>query len=651
VSGSDDPLRIEAAPAVERLAAYYARMVAPRPLAYRSRAEWVARRPELRRQIRASLGIDPAPARLPLDVHRGGTLARPGYAIERLYWQTWPGVYASGWLYRPDAIADRLPAILNFHGHWPGGATHPTVQSRMVALAKQGYVALVVDTVHLDDYATGLNPAGVMTWNNLRALDLLVSLPEVDGERIGVTGESGGAHQLMYLVALDDRPRAAVSAVLVSYFHRILFPHGHHCPCNHVPGLMRFADELDVMALFAPKPLLFLTVTGDWTKPFPDEELLEFRHLYRLYGQPDRLDHVQFDGPHDYSRPMRERMYAWFDRWLRDRPQSEGREPEVTLESPETLASLERPPAAHRGWEGVIEYYREHAPRQPPRLESRDTRKRWQATLRAELRELLGETAPPVALAPRTHGVHEQGGVRIERLSFASEADVRIPALLLLPRRDELAPVAVLLDPRGKEAWFAGGSPVGLAADLLGDGWALLLPDLRLRGELALDWRYNTILWGRPEAGMAARDVIAAVDLVARRAELDWRRIVVAGWGDQGVVALLAAGWDERIAAAAADCAGTTYRDGGDGLPLIPNVLRVADVPQIAALVAPRPLWLFGVPRERLGFPSLRYFDFTRRMYQGLGAAEALRMASEPLPSEAFRAWLAHRWRRLPRSG
>src|SRR5262249_55889128 len=106
-------------------------------------------------------------------------------------------------------------------------------------------------------------------------------------------------------------------------------------------------------------------------------------------------------------------------------------------------------------------------------------------------------------------------------------------------------------------------------------------------------------------------------------------------------------GWDERIAAAVADAGGTTYRDGGEGLPLLPDVLSLADVPQIASLAAPRPLCLYHVPAERTGFSSRRYFDWTRPTYQSLGAEEALRMETEvvPRPEEAL-SWLQRHLRR-----
>ena len=122
---------------------------------------------------------------------------------------------------------------------------------------------------------------------------------------------------------------------------------------------------------------------------------------------------------------------------------------------------------------------------------------------------------------------------------------------------------------------------------------------------------------------------------------MDRRRVIVVGVGDQGIVALLAAGLDERITAVAADCGDTIYRDGGEGLPVIPNLLRVADTPQLAALIAPRPTLLFRVPPDRAGFASLRYFDGARRAFQALGAETALTIrTTTPDPYPRCAGWL-----------
>jgi dienelactone hydrolase len=232
-----------------------------------------------------------------------------------------------------------------------------------------------------------------------------------------------------------------------------------------------------------------------------------------------------------------------------------------------------------------------------------------------------------------------------EAATLRSEPEIRLPVLCYSPREQLSAPDAlpalILLHPEGKAGWLERGEPVGLALEALRRGGRVLLPDLRLRGELSADWLHNTVLWGRPEAGMAAHDLSRCVDYLWARGDVDRRRVVVAGVGDQGIVALLAAGQDPRITAVAADCGNTTYRDGGEGLPVIPNLLRVADTPQLAALVAPRPTLLFRVPPDRTGFASLRYFDGARRAFQALGAEDALTIrTTNETPLPAVEAWL-----------
>jgi len=630
----------------ERLRAYFERMVDPRPLRARSKAEWLLRRPAVRQATLEALALSPMPNRLPLDVRAGGVLQRDGYRVERVYWQTWPKVWASGWLYLPEGPERRAPAVLNPHGHWEGGARHPTVQSRLISLAKLGYVALAVDSVHLYDYTTGLTPLTVMTHNNLRALDYLQSRPDVDRDRLGLTGASGGAQQAMYLMAVDDRVRAAVLTVMVSYFKRILSQEGHHCPCNHIPGVMRHTDATELCGVPSPRAVLYLSVTDDWTAPFPRHELGELRALYNLWQQPDRLAHRQFEGPHDYNREMREAAYAWFEQELRgNRQAGPVAEPEHQVEDPATLLALDSPPEEDQGPEGIRAWYRARYIAQPPQLESRQSRRNYQERARAELVELLGGEVEPVTLETEFHTPEADDAPEV-LLSLRTERDVRVPAVWLPAPGNGPHPALVALHPEGKAAALR----MPLVRGLHAAGYSVLAPDVRLRGEMARDWLHNALLWGRPEAGMAAHDLRACVDWLLGREDVDRGAVTVLGDGDEGITALLAAALDERITATLADCCATTYRDGGEGLPVIPNILRVADVPQIASLIAPRPLWLYRVPGERVGFSSRRYYDWTRRTYQSLGEQEALTLSTEPAPEAGSLAeWLNKRIRRAKR--
>lgn len=208
------------------LDAYFHRMSKPRPPVMESPVAWQARRAEVRRHVRADLGLDPWPDRVPLEARVVAMKDYDDYRLERVWFQTLPNVWASGWLYvpkSPDAPPRKLPAVLSPHGHWAEGARARVVQTRCIGLAKQGYVAFAVDSVHVTHWPTGVCAVGMMTWNNMRALDYLETRLEVDPSKIGCTGESGGGQQTMYLMALDDRIQAAVPVVLISYFVRILF--------------------------------------------------------------------------------------------------------------------------------------------------------------------------------------------------------------------------------------------------------------------------------------------------------------------------------------------------------------------------------------------------------------------------------------------
>jgi cephalosporin-C deacetylase-like acetyl esterase len=204
------------------LEAYHRRMTEPKPPRFESKEAWEKRRAELRTLLLRDLGLDPLPDRCALDARVVASKDYGDYRLERIWYQALPEVWASGWLTVPKG-AKKAPTILNPHGHWEHGARHPVVQSRLIGLAKKGYVAFAIDSVHVTHWAIGVCPLTMMTWNNMRAIDYLETRPEVDASRIGCTGASGGGQQTMYLMALEDRIRAAVPVVMISYFRRILF--------------------------------------------------------------------------------------------------------------------------------------------------------------------------------------------------------------------------------------------------------------------------------------------------------------------------------------------------------------------------------------------------------------------------------------------
>lgn len=585
---------------------YYAQRTAPFRFSAPDAAAWLARAATVRQGVRAALALDPLPDRCPLDVHQAGVLERPGYNITRLYWQVLPDVYASGYLYRPVQMRGRRPAVLCPHGHWPGGLRDPIVQARCAFFALEGYIVLGVDSTHAYDYAIGASPVSLMTWANIRALDLLCERADVDPARIGATGASGGGQQTFYLMAVDERLAVAAPVCMVSFMKHILTnDHVAHCWCNHVPGILAVADTPEIAATFAPKPAFYISVSGDWTAGFSDEEYPEIRRAYGMLDAADRVAERRWDCGHDYNRQMREAVVRWFNRWLRgdDRPV---REPAFPIEPEQTLLTLNSaPPRA-----GVI--WGSPGPSSDPALNravAHHFRRRLAAasnvprdTLRARLRAFLGEDQHSPAAAATVCERIERQGARILQLTCESEPGIVIPALLVEPIGVNRGEMVCTLVPQGKKALFVKSRPAAWLGQQLADGRRVLAPDVRFRGELANVWpgpgvagqslvddpdaerpaiTWNSMAFGRPESVLAVRDVRAVLDATAHlRAPSE--TVVLVASGPLALPALLAAAIDERIThVQAALPRSDPFRDwdgappGNDGLPIVPGLLRV----------------------------------------------------------------------------
>ena len=599
---------------------YFDRMSAPKPMKFTKASEWLNRKAVLKEQLLECLGLSPMPERIPLNPIITGKLDREDYTVERVYFQSWPKIYASGYLYMPKNADFPAPAILCPHGHWQDGAINPVVQSRCIAFAKKGYIALAVDSVHVTDFLIGVCSIGVMTWNNIRALDYLCSLPEVDKERIGCTGASGGGQQTMYVAAIDERIEAAGIVCLVSYFKKILFSDERtHCICNHVPNLMHYTDEPEISAMIAPRPTLYLCVTGDWTSQFPEEEYPEIKNVYLLLGASDKIDCQQYDCGHDYNQQMRERVYAWFNKWLKgiDDPE-EAKEPEIQTEALNTLKALSKPIPGARDWEAVIEEYRARFSFTPPNLKTATEWADYQVKFREELKKLLGEVAE-TPLKPSVICIEENKNYTLEKLTFETEPDIPIPGLLFIPKSVQSpAPAVIVVHPQGKAKLLPTKS--ALISQLLENRQIVFAIDTRLRGELKFNWFLNTVIWGRPEVGMAVHDIQRAVDYLRARSDVDETKIDCIGFGEAGLWACIAGGLDSRIRAVTCDDIGIAYKNGRSD-NIIPHILRYGDLAQIAALMAPRTLFL-NVPSND------ENFAFVREAYQALSASENLKLTS-----------------------
>ncbi|MFQ5790835.1 MAG: alpha/beta hydrolase family protein, partial [Acidobacteriota bacterium] len=244
--------------------------------------------------------------------------------MEKVYFESYPGFFVTGNLYRPLGRKGPFPGLLSPHGHWSRGRLHSddagSIPGRCINLARQGYVVFTYDMVGYNDssqlkhsfhdelWATSL--MGLQLWDSIRAVDFISSLPDVDPNRLGCTGASGGGTQTFMLMAVDDRIKVAAPVCMISAH----FQGG--CECENAPLLRLETYNVEIATLMAPRPLILISATGDWTKNNPTVEYPDIRSTYRLFGAEDRVKSVQFDAGHNYNKDSREAVYPWFGRWL-----------------------------------------------------------------------------------------------------------------------------------------------------------------------------------------------------------------------------------------------------------------------------------------------------------------------------------------------
>lgn len=316
--------------------------------AYSDRAAWEKRAEFLRHQVMVSQGLWPMPAKTPLGAVIHGRIERDAYTIEKVFFASMPGHYVSGNLYRPIGKTGKLAAVLCPYGHWPDGrfvwkndaavkkeidsgaeidpiAAKTPLQANCAMLARMGCVVFQYDLVGYCDstkipHREGFLDAeailraqsfmGLQTWNSIRAMDFVLSLPDVDPERIAVTGSSSGASQAIALNAVDTRAAVAFPMVMVSMNMQ------GGCVCENAPLYRVMTNNVELASLFAPKPQ-GMAAANDWTIDFMTRGLPEMKSIWGLYAAQDQVAGQHFNFPHNHNLPSREMQYSFLNRQLR----------------------------------------------------------------------------------------------------------------------------------------------------------------------------------------------------------------------------------------------------------------------------------------------------------------------------------------------
>lgn len=654
-------------------------------------ADWDRRLSEVQAGLRRSFGRMPDDAP-PLDPNILGTIHRDGYVIERLTFQSRPGVLVTANLYRPEPSRGRCPALLSVHGHWAWARMDPHVQPRCITLAKMGYVVLCVDafgsgeraiepaagTYHGALVGASLWPVGtpligLQVYDNRRAVDYLISRDDVDPNRLAITGASGGGNQTLYAGATDDRLKAVVPVCGIGTYESYLT--SACCVCEVNVGGLTYALTGDLLAMVAPRALMVVSATRDAFQFSVGEarKSIDYaRGRFRLLGQADRLRHVAIESGHDYNQAMREALYGWLDRWLRD--QGDGGpipEPEVKVEEPATLRCYPEAASRPRTVVTIPQFARkEGAARLASIPAVPDHRERWKADavrLSNRLREAIFGTYPPSIRDTVLGGARSHIQTEITRLDESKQDRITIRA----EPGVTLAGTIVTTGDRGTVLSLGEGSAQSVsAADpkttqrreaVNGAGLGWLEIGLRALGAdkpatpaISGVPDHNEAEWslwvGRPLLGQRVLDTIhwvTALDewrLSGKRLPsgrpFPSRPYALAASGPLSLVALLTAALDSRVESVFVSGCLVSFVAESDrpwsNVPMsliVPDLLEVADVAQIAGLIAPRRLVIAdGVTPEGEPATTKRLqsaFSWSRDAYRLLGAENNLVVGTE----------------------
>ncbi|HIE52197.1 MAG TPA: hypothetical protein EYP85_10595 [Armatimonadetes bacterium] len=612
-------------------------------------ATWERERPRRLAQYYEMMGLTEylaQPERPPLNVRVVGRLERPGYRIERLYFESLPRLYVVANLYLPDPLDAPAPGVLYVCGHSETQKVHYQAHPRK--FAQLGFVALIVETIQLGEvrgyhhgpyyegwfhwYSRGYTPAGVELWNGIRALDLLQSRPEVEGTRLGVTGISGGGAMSWWLGAADERVKVVAPVCGTATFasHICERTLDGHCDCMFPLNTYRW-DLIEVGALIAPRPLLIASSDRDaiFTIASIREVYTRLKRLYELLGAGENLRLVETPGPHSYHERSRRAIFAWFVRHLQGK--------EV---SPEEVGDLDESPAAQEPAENLRVYVSDPPPddrtttiqddfvslASPPKIPDATALRAQREQLIAALREKTFGAFPstPCDLEVQVEMELDTGGWRGCRFGFTSEEGWRLHGRLLLAQEAARpAPTVVMLrrprEPRLASENFLNG---------LDNCWARAIVEPRGTGETAwgpeLDWhvRRAAALIGRTVASMRVYDALRALEAMAQLEGVDRNRLALAGEGEMAAVALYAALLSGQVQAVilgrppATQNAPSSPDGTGPAIEML-NCLRYTDLPQVAGLLWPMELVFVG--------PRPETYRWAEELYARLGPPGAVR--------------------------
>lgn len=599
--------------------------------------EWQDSLAERREKWLEMLGLSPLPKRTPLEATVTGMLERGDYVVEKIHFQSLPGAHVAGNLYRPAKITGKLPAVLYLCGHTKG-KVNPTYQANPRWFGQHGYVALVLDPVQLGECqgmhhgtnregrwdwpSRGYTPAGTEVWNAMRALDYLQSRPDVDGEKLGVTGLSGGGAMSWFLGAADERVKVVAPVCQSGSIERMAVDRATdgHCDCAFWINYQRWCWS-DIGALIAPRAFLIASGSEDvlWRPSGYRDVAHRIRHQYAALGVAKQFDLTEDLSPHGYTPKLRQAIFTFFNTHLKNDPTPVQDDVTDFTEPEEHLlvfgGNLPKRDTMRQMDSLLVKLAEVPLP---------DSESQWQTHQKEALARLRQTTFRniPADPTPRLRDNLADGGTRDGDVFATRVFDTADGLTLAIKTRHAsqaagAAPTVVYaVQPTARSTFSGGGaSRPGVVPEFSTAG-----VEVRNTGATSVGpgylWTLRRMypLLGHTLPERQVYDLLAGSALL--RQESTTGKMVLFGQGETAALAIYAAILDPQVGELILDAppASHTNPDCAEFL----GILRTGDLPQNLALVYPRPITFIGK------LPPA--FEWTRQVYEKLGAAERIRV-------------------------
>ena len=593
--------------------------------------EWQQQKPKRRAELYDMLGLQPLPAKTKLNPVITGGAEAEGVIVENIYFESSPGLFVTGNLYRPSEQEKPLPAILYVCGHGRvkengisyGNKTH--YQHHGAWFAKNGYVCLTIDTIQLGELEgihhgtyrekmwwwnnRGYTPAGVEAWNCIRSLDYLETRSEVDAERIGVTGRSGGGAYSWWIAAIDERVKVAVPVAGITSMknHVVDGCIEGHCDCMFMLNTYRW-DYPMVAALVAPRPLLISNTDKD--RIFPLDGVVDVHQkvakIYELYNASDKLGLHITEGPHQDTQELRIHAFRWFNRHLRGTDELID-VPATKLFTPKQLKVFDQLPKNQR----VTDIHETFIPIASDASlpvnhgELAVKGDQWTKKLRAKTFSGWSEVDEKTELSLLSSV--DLNGIKVERMAYQVDAPFQLPIYKL--SHDSASPNHTKIRILTNKEWeryspilltSLEGNPelssqinsslAAIKGELSEHRLVLIAP----RGVGPTDWRADErkqthirrrfMQLGQTLAGMQIYDIIAALKLIRELPDVRKSEIQLTATGEAATLALYASIFESGFDRLSLENLAPNHRLSPD----LFNVSRITTLPQIAMLAAAR---------------------------------------------------------------